>query len=143
MSGPSSAAILGMSFNAPARDGQRWLLLSCPGLGLVEHGDIAADPQVVAVEPDGTLVGLAVFGIVDLSTFPLVLFLAKACQDVDANQLAALQTLVWVVNVELAVTLLQPDNLAIQFIATLVNLHLRLTTFCYPRADNALSISGY
>ena len=36
------------------------LLLFCPGLGFVEHGDVAADLQVVAVEPDGTLVGLAV-----------------------------------------------------------------------------------
>ncbi len=25
-------------------------LLSCPGLGFVEHGDVAADLQVVAVE---------------------------------------------------------------------------------------------
>ena len=37
-------------------------LLFCPSLGLVEHGDVAADLQVVAVEPDGTLVGLAVLG---------------------------------------------------------------------------------
>ena len=65
-------------------------LLSCPGLGFVEHGDVAADLQVVAVEPDGTLVGLAVLGIVDLAAFPLVLFLGETCQDIDTHQFAAL-----------------------------------------------------
>ena len=54
------------------------LLLFCPGLGFVEHGDVATDFQVVAVEPDGTLVGLAVLGVVDLSAFPFVLFLGEA-----------------------------------------------------------------
>jgi len=58
-------------------------LLFCPSLGLVEHGDVAADLQVVAVEPDGTLIGLAVLGIVDLSAFPLVLFLGETSQYVN------------------------------------------------------------
>ena len=66
------------------------LLLFCPGLGLVEHGDVAADLQVVAVEPDGALVGLAVLGIVDLSAFPLVAFLGETRQDVDTHKFAAL-----------------------------------------------------
>ena len=118
-------------------------LFSCPGLGFVEHGDVAADLEVVAVEPDGTLVGLAVLGIVDLSTFPLVAFLGEARQDVDTNQLAALQFLVRIVDVLLAIAFLQPDDLAVQFVTTLVNLHLRITTFCYPLAYNALSVSGY
>ena len=118
-------------------------LFLCPGLGLVEHGDVAADLQVVAVEPDGTLVGLAVFGIVDLATFPFVAFLGETRQDVDANQLAALQFLVRIVDVELPVAFLQLDDLAVQIVTTLVNLHLRITTFCYPFADNALSVSGY
>ena len=65
-------------------------LLSGPSLGLVEHGEVAADFQVVAVEPDGTLVGLAVLGIVDLSAFPLVLFLGETSQDVDTNKFTAL-----------------------------------------------------
>ena len=38
-------------------------LLFCPSLGLVEHGKVTANFQVVAVEPDGTLVGLSVFGL--------------------------------------------------------------------------------
>ena len=88
-------------------------LLFGPSLGFVEHGDVAADLQVVAVEPDGTLVGLAVLGIVDLATFPLLAFLGEACQDVDANELAALQLLVRIVDVELSVAFLQPDNLAV------------------------------
>ena len=58
-------------------------LLFSPGLGLVEHGEVAADFQVVTVEPDGTLVGLAVLGIVDLSAFPLVLFLGETSQYVN------------------------------------------------------------
>jgi len=118
-------------------------LLSCPGLGFVEHGDVAADLQVVAVEPDGTLVGLAVLGIVDLSAFPLVAFLGEPCQDVDANQLAALQLLVWIMDILLTVAFLQPDNLTVQFVATLVNFHLGITTFSYPLADDALSVSGH
>ena len=61
-------------------------LLFCPGLGLVEHGEVAADFQVVAVEPYGTLVGLSVLGIVDFAAFPLVLFLGETSQDVDANK---------------------------------------------------------
>ena len=65
-------------------------LLPCPGLGLVEHGEVAADFQVVAVEPYGTLVGLSVFGIVDFAAFPLVLFLGETSQNVDTNQFAAL-----------------------------------------------------
>ncbi len=65
-------------------------LLPCPSLGLVEHGEVAANLQVVTVEPDGTLVGLAVLGIVDLSAFPLVLFLGETSQNVDTNQFAAL-----------------------------------------------------
>jgi hypothetical protein len=65
-------------------------LLFCPSLGLVEHGNITTDLQIVTVEPDGTLVGLAVFGIVDLSAFPLFAFLGETCQDVDANKFAAL-----------------------------------------------------
>ena len=58
-------------------------LLFCPGLGFVEHGEVAADFQVVAVEPDGTLVGLSVLGIIDLSAFPLVLFLGETSQYVN------------------------------------------------------------
>ena len=58
-------------------------LLFCPGLGLVEHGEVAADFQVVAVEPYGTLVGLAVLRIIDLSAFPLVLFLGETSQYVN------------------------------------------------------------
>ena len=58
-------------------------LLFCPSLGLVEHGEVAADFQVVAVEPDGTLIGLAVLGIIDLSAFPLVLFLGETSQYVN------------------------------------------------------------
>ena len=58
-------------------------LLPCPGLGLVEHGEVAADFQVVAVEPDGTLVGLSVLGIIDLSAFPLVLLLGETSQYVN------------------------------------------------------------
>ena len=58
-------------------------LLFSPSLGLVEHGEVAADFQVVAVEPYGTLVGLSVFGIVDFAAFPLVLFLGETCQDVN------------------------------------------------------------
>ena len=65
-------------------------LLFSPGLGLVEHGEVAADFQVVAVEPDGTLIGLAVLRVVDLSAFPLVLFLGETSQNVDTNQFAAL-----------------------------------------------------
>ena len=45
---------------------------------------------VVTVEPDGTLVGLAVLGIVDFAAFPLVLFLGETSQNVDTNQFAAL-----------------------------------------------------
>ena len=118
-------------------------LLPCPGLGLVEHGDVAADLQVVAIEPDGALVGLAVLGVIDSATFPLVTFLGEACQDVDTNEFAALHLLVRIVDIELAVAFLQPDDLAAQLVTTLVNLHLRITTFCYPLADNALSVSGY
>ena len=58
-------------------------LLFCPSLGLVEHGEVTANFQVVAVEPDGTLIGLAVLGIVDLSAFPLVLFLGETSQYVN------------------------------------------------------------
>ena len=65
-------------------------LLFCPSLGLVEHGEVTANFQVVAVEPDGTLVSLAVLGVVDFAAFPLVLFLGETRQDVDTNQLAAL-----------------------------------------------------
>ena len=65
-------------------------LLFCPGLGLVEHSDVTTDLQIITVEPDGALVGLAVFGIVDLSAFPLFAFLGETCQDVDANKFAAL-----------------------------------------------------
>ena len=65
-------------------------LLFSPGLGLVEHGEVTADFQVVAVEPDGTLIGLAVLRVVDLSAFPLVLFLGETSQNVDTNQFAAL-----------------------------------------------------
>ena len=61
-----------------------------PGLGLIEHSNIAANLQVLALEPDRTFVGLSVFRIVDFSTFPLVAFLGETRQDVDANQLAAL-----------------------------------------------------
>ncbi len=121
----------------------RSCLLSCPGLGLVEHGDVAADLQVVAVEPDGTFVGLAVLGIVDLSAFPLVAFLSEARQDVDANQLAALQLLVRIVDLLLTVAFIQPYDLTVQLVTTLVNLHLRIATFCYPFAYIALSLSGY
>ena len=118
-------------------------LLSCPGLGFVEHGDVAADLQVVTVEPDGTLVGLAVFGIVDFSAFPLVAFFGETRQDVDANQLAALQLLVRIVDVLLTIAFLQPDDLTVQFVTTLVNFHLGITTFSYPLADDALSVSGH
>ena len=52
-------------------------LLFCPGLGFVEHGEVAANLQVVTVEPNGTLVGLSVFGIVDFAAFPLILFLGE------------------------------------------------------------------
>ena len=93
-------------------------------MGFVEHGDVTADLQVVAVEPDGTLVGLAVLGIVDLSAFPLVAFFGETRQDVDANKFAALHFLVRIVDIELAVALLQPDDLAVQLVTTLVNLHL-------------------
>ena len=48
-----------------------------PGLGLVEHGDVAADLQVVAVEPDGTLVGLAVFLHLRITVFCYNTFLFK------------------------------------------------------------------
>ena len=58
-------------------------LLFCPSLGLVEHGEVTANFQVVAVEPDGTLIGLAVLGIIDLSAFPLVLFLGETSQYVN------------------------------------------------------------
>ena len=102
----------------------------CPSLGFVEHGDVAADLQVVAVKPDGTLVGLAVLGIVYLAAFPLVLFLGETSQDVDANKLAALQLLVWIVDIELSVAFLQPDNLAVQLVATRLNLDVRITTVC-------------
>ena len=120
-------------------------LLFCafPDLRLVEWAEVAADLQILAIEPDGTLVGLAVLGVVDFAAFPLVLFLGEARQDVDTNQLAAPQALVRIVDVELAVAFLQPDNLAVQLVTTLVNLHLGFTTFCYPRADNALSVSGH
>ena len=59
-------------------------LRSCPRLGFVEHGDVATDFQFVAVEPDGTLIGLAVLGIVDSATFPLILFLSKTRKDIGA-----------------------------------------------------------
>ncbi len=58
-------------------------LLFSPGLGLVEHGEVAADFQVVAVEPYGTLVGLSVLGIVDFAAFPLILFLGETSQYVN------------------------------------------------------------
>ena len=58
-------------------------LLSGPGLGFVEHSEVAADFQVVAIEPDGTLVGLAVLGVVDFAAFPLVLFLGETSQYVN------------------------------------------------------------
>ena len=87
--------------------------------------------------------GLAVFGIVDLSAFPLVAFLGETCQDVDTHQFATLQLLVRIVDVELSVAFLQPDNLTVQLVTTLVNLHLRITTFCYPLANYALCVSDY
>ena len=73
------------------KQGERYtVLLLCPGLGFVEHGDVAADFPVVAFEPDGAFVGLAVLGIVYLSTFPLIAFLGETRQDVDTNKFAAL-----------------------------------------------------
>lgn len=79
------------------------LLLLCPGLGLIEHGDIATNLQLIAVKPDGTLVGLTVLGVVDFTTFPLVAFLGKPREDVHTNELSALQLLVRIVHIELSV----------------------------------------
>ena len=73
------------------KQGERYtVLLLCPGLGFVEHGDVATNFQVVAFEPDRTLVGLAVLWIVDLSAFPLIAFFGETRQDVDTNKFAAL-----------------------------------------------------
>ena len=116
------------------------ILRSCPSLGFVEHGEVATNLQLVAIEPNRTLVGFAVLGIVDAATFPLLLVLGKTSEDICAYKFAALQFLVRILAVELFVASLELDNLAVQLITTLINLHLGITTFGYPLANNVLGM---
>lgn len=52
-------------------------------MDFVKHSDVALDLKFVAVKLDGTLVGLTVWGIEDLSAFPLVVFLSVELGTVD------------------------------------------------------------
>ena len=118
-------------------------LLPRPGVGFVEDTYVAADFQGVALEPDGTFVGLAVHRVVDLAAFPLVAVPGETGQDVDAQQLAAAQALVGIVYIELPLTPLQPDDLSEQLVAALIDLHIRLIIRRDPLSKHILRISGY
>ena len=83
-----------------------------PSLGFVEHRYVATNFQVVTFEPDRTFVGLSVLGVVDLTTLVLITFLLETCQDVHAYEFTALHRLIGVMNIELSVTFLQPNDLA-------------------------------
>lgn len=112
-------------------------------MGFVEDTYVAADFQGVAFEPDGALVGLAVHRIVDLAAFPLVAVLGETGQDVDTQQLAAAQALVGIVDIELSLAPLQPDDLSEQLVAALIDLHIRLIIRRDPLSKHILRISGY
>lgn len=114
-----------------------------PGVGFVEDTYVAADFQGVALEPDGTFVGLAVHRVVDLAAFPLVAVPGETGQDVDAQQLAAAQALVGIVDIELPLAPLQPDDLSEQLVAVLIDLHIRLIIRRDPLSKHILRISGY
>ena len=83
-----------------------------PSLGFVEHRHVATNFQVVAVEPDRTFVGLAILGVVDLTTLVLITFLLETCQDVHSHKLTAPHRLIGVMGIELTITFLQPNDLA-------------------------------
>ena len=53
-------------------------LFALPGLCFIQEADVASHLQFLAFQPDGALVVLAVLGIVDSATFPLVFLLGQS-----------------------------------------------------------------
>ena len=72
-----------------------------------------------------------------------VAVLLQAAEQVHAHELAAAQALVGIVDIKLSLAPLQPDDLSIQLVAVLIDLHIRLIVRRDPLSEHVLRISGY